>query len=211
VYAALVVQLVSMATNFALAFLPNVVRYDHVSQSRAFILRWCEFIPLAGLMTFLCEAIDLPKHGLRSAVLSSVSQAMACVAGIFLPLASSELRTWRIVMALAFVFYLPIFWRLWCKYRTYKSTPLGRSYIERENYDRVRLSYKLMIQCCWVWTAFVVLYFANFAIHRNFPPDHPLRIKGLAMVVDTLLDVIAKAVYMIVIVDIHFNLEHHTW
>jgi hypothetical protein len=34
--------------------------------SRVFLLRWCEWTPLAGLMTFLAEAVDLPRRKVAS-------------------------------------------------------------------------------------------------------------------------------------------------
>jgi hypothetical protein len=43
------------------------VHVDPITGARVFLLRWCEWTPLAGLMTFLAEAVDLPcrKSGIR--------------------------------------------------------------------------------------------------------------------------------------------------
>jgi hypothetical protein len=44
-------------------------------QEPVFLLRWCEWTPLAGLMTFLAEAVDLPrrKSGIRVRIYSALS------------------------------------------------------------------------------------------------------------------------------------------
>jgi hypothetical protein len=43
--------------------------------SPSLLLRWCEWTPLAGLMTFLAEAVDLPrrKSGIRVRIYSALS------------------------------------------------------------------------------------------------------------------------------------------
>jgi hypothetical protein len=58
VYAALVTQLCSIATNVLLAYTRNAAMVDPVTRSRVFLLRWCEWIPLRcalgpGLLSLL--------------------------------------------------------------------------------------------------------------------------------------------------------------
>jgi hypothetical protein len=50
----------------------------------------------------------------------------------------------------------------------------------------------------------VVFYVANAYIHRVLPETHAIRGMAPAMTFDTLFDVIAKALYMKWIVDVHF-------
>lgn len=60
IYAALVTQFVSLLTNAIMAFLPTVVLVDDYTHARVYLMRFCEWVPLAGLMTFFSEAIELP-------------------------------------------------------------------------------------------------------------------------------------------------------
>ena len=53
VMAGVLVCCIAMITNLHLAFFPTVVLVDKVTQSRVFVLRWCEWIPTGGLMTFM--------------------------------------------------------------------------------------------------------------------------------------------------------------
>lgn len=215
VYAALLVQVCSILTNFMLAFCPNVVKIDPVTTARVFYTRWCEFVPLSGLMTFLCEAVDMPKtkNGARSAVIFSVFQSLSTLCGMIFPLCTS-FKSWLITMTFSFAFYLPIFWRLWMKYQKYKVLPppgTASSFMEEESNERIRLAYRLLFLCTIAWTVFVSFYFINLSIRTLLPEDHFLRVDSLALIMDTLFDVIAKAFYMLVIVDIHHKLENHHW
>ena len=205
VYAAIVTQLVAVCTNGILAFCPTVVKVDPVTHARVFLIRWCEWIPLAGLMTFFAEAVEIPntKNGVKIAVLASLCQSVSCLCGPIFPYCNG-LVTWSIAMFVAFITYAAIFPRLYHKRNLFLNTKKGRSFIDQERYDRIHFSYELMFICSVVWTLLVVLYFLNMLIHRLFPVGHMLRHEALAMGCDTLFDVIAKAFYMKVIVDVHF-------
>ena len=59
-----------------------------MTHSPVYLVRWCEWIALAGLMTFLCEGVALnkPLNGdgkdspdLRSAVRNSIAQTVSCL------------------------------------------------------------------------------------------------------------------------------------
>lgn len=52
IVAALSVVSISILTNVLLAFFPTLVIEDPIAGSRVFLLRWCEWVPLAGVMTF---------------------------------------------------------------------------------------------------------------------------------------------------------------
>ena len=205
VYAAIVTQLVAICTNGILAFCPTVVKVDPVTNARVFLIRWCEWIPLAGLMTFFAEAVEIPntKNGRKIAVLASLCQSISCLCGPIFPYCNG-LFTWSIAMFFAFITYAVIFPRLYHKRNLFLNTKKGRSFIDQERYDRLHFSYELMFICSVVWTLLVVFYFLNMFIHRLFPAGHMLRHEALAMGFDTLFDVVAKVFYMKVIVDVHF-------
>mmetsp|Transcript_126436 Transcript_126436/g.354044 ORF Transcript_126436/g.354044 Transcript_126436/m.354044 type:complete len:962 (+) Transcript_126436:88-2973(+) len=204
VYAGLVVMLISVTTNGILAFAPTVVKVDATINTRVFLVRWCEWIPTAGLMTFLCDAVDVPrsKEAMRKAVIYSLCQSISCIFGLVFPFCPGVL-SWCTAMVFSVAFYLPIFPRLRFKFRIFHATPKGNSFSEMERYNRHRYSYELMLLCSIVWTFLVFAYFVNALVHCILPEDHAFRPYSLAMYVDCTFDVLAKALYMRQIVDTH--------
>jgi hypothetical protein len=205
--AAVTVQCIAITTNALLAWAPTVVRVDPVTGARVFLLRWCEWVPLAGLLTFLAEAVDLPrrKSGIRVRIYSALLQSISCLFGIIFPFCQSSL-VWGICMTLSMVTYLGIFPRVWIKRQHFLQTPRGTSLMEMEHYNRIAFAYYLVLTCSIVWTVLVVFYALQwFFIRYLFADDleHPLRQPHLAMTLDTIFDVLAKAMYMKLIVDVH--------
>jgi hypothetical protein len=208
VYASIVVQFVAITTNALLAFAPTVVLVDPVTHSRVFMLRWCEWIPLSGLMTFLSEGVGMPKRsGLRSAIVISLLQSLSCVCGIVFPLCRGPV-SWWLWMLLSMVTYLAMFERVYRKRNLYlaERNRTGSTFIDKEQLDRVQFAYQLIAACSVVWTILVVVYFVNMLLHWYLPSDHALLHQdwSLAMLCDTCFDVLAKAIYMKLIVDVHF-------
>jgi len=204
VHAGMVVMIISMITNGILAFAPTIVMVDPIIHSRVFLVRWCEWIPCAGLMTFLCDAIDVPrsKEAMRMAILYSLCQSVSCVFGLVFPFCPGIL-TWCMSMTMAVTTFLPIFPRLHYKYQVYKATPRGSSFSEMERYQRHRYSYELMLLCAIIWTVLVLAFTMNAYVHVMLPVGHPFRPYSLAMYVDAAFDVMAKSLYMRHIVDTH--------
>jgi hypothetical protein len=111
----------------ALAWAPTVVHVDPITGARVFLLRWCEWTPLAGLMTFLAEAVDLPrrKSGIRVRIYSALLQSISCLFGIIFRFVTAP--SWGICMTLSMVTYLGIFPRVWIKRQQFLQTPRGTS------------------------------------------------------------------------------------
>lgn len=59
VFCGLIIQSVALTTNLLLAFAPTIILRDPITHARVFYVRWCEWIPLSGLMTILSEGIDI--------------------------------------------------------------------------------------------------------------------------------------------------------
>ena len=205
--ASLTVQTIAMITNALLAWYPTPVMMDEMTGARVFVLRWCEWAPLAGLKTFLSEAVDLPKanKGLRTHVVSSILQSIACFGGLLLPFCSTSPFAWGMCLAQAFTCYMFIYPRVYTKYCNLLETPRGSCLAEQEYYDRIKFAYNLILTCAIVWTILTCFYFLNISCIRWLPPDHSLRTPALAMVLDTIFDVIAKGIYMALIIDVHFQ------
>ena len=60
-WVAMTTLLISIGTNLLLALAPTIVRRDPLLHSKVFIVRWCEWIPLSGLLTFLSDAVDMAQ------------------------------------------------------------------------------------------------------------------------------------------------------
>jgi signal transduction histidine kinase len=205
--AAVAVQCIAIATNALLAWAPTVVHIDPITGARVFLLRWCEWAPLAGLLTFLAEAVDLPrrKSGIRARIFLALLQAISTMSGIIFPFCPNPIA-WGFCMIISMVAYLGIFPRVWIKRQKFLQTPRGTSLMEMEHYDRIAFAYYLVLTCSIVWTVLVVFYMLQwFFIRFLFADDldHPLRQPHLAMTLDTIFDVLAKAMYMKLIVDVH--------
>ena len=203
--AALLTQSVAFVTNCLLAWAPVPVMIDPITYAPVYMVRWCEWTALAGLMTFLSEAIDLRKKPRRLLwpAFTALSQSLSCLCGIVFPYCPN-LWLWVIVMIISCVTWAVMFPRAYIKYYNFKyKAPRGNSFLASEQYTRIQFAYHLMLTCTLVWTVLVVLYFLNMAIYRMVDETHWLRQQGLAMMVDTFFDVLAKAVYMKLIVDVH--------
>ncbi|GKZ00620.1 hypothetical protein MPSEU_001014100 [Mayamaea pseudoterrestris] len=203
--AALITQFIAIVTAVILAYAPNVVLVDPVTHARVFMTRWTEWIPLAGLMTFFSEAVDLPKSKSKQwwPILASLCQSVSCLCGALLPLCPN-MFCWYTTLFVSIMTWLPIFPRIVLKRRAFLLATQGKNLLELEQYDRFRFSYYLMLTCGCIWSVLVFAYFVNFALHRQLPVTHWLRTYPLAMIVDATFDVLAKAIYMKLIVDVHF-------
>jgi hypothetical protein len=218
--AALTTMAMSICTNLLLALAPTIVVVDPITHARVFLVRWCEWIPLAGLMTFLSDTVDMEKgrKGFRLSMTVSLMQSLSCLCGILFPFCGG-IVSWSITMLVAMVTYSAMFPRLWLRRKTYQqyvanqsspsttttfsSTSTAESLVDMEEQDRRRFAYHLILACTSVWTVLVVLYFLNMMAHTLLPVGHALRFESLAMMVDTSFDVLAKAIYMKLIVDVH--------
>ena len=209
VYAGLVVMVLSMLANGILAFAPTYVVLDPVTKSRVFLVRWCEWIPCAALMTFLCDAALIPKSNsaFKEMVVVSILQSVACLFGIIAPFLPGH-KSWFFFLLCALVTFYPIFPRLWCKYLVFRRIRRGITVAEIERYNRHRFSYELLLVCAVLWTFLVVIYFLNAYVHVFLPEDHFLRAYPLAMYSDVVFDVLSKSVYMRQVIDAHKLVFH---
>lgn len=195
----------ALLTNGLLAFAPVVTRYDKFTLSPVYLVRWCEWIPLAGLMTFISDIVSAPKKdGILRPSLIGLSQTVSCLPAIFFPFCESA-WVWGVLMSFAIAFYLVMFPRLWFKYKALYHTNWGTSVADLDNFERHKFGFQLFSVCTGVWTILVILYFVNMLSRRNLPEDHILRHDAFPMLVDASFDVIAKGFYCRLIVDVHHS------
>jgi hypothetical protein len=84
---------------------------------------WCEWTPLAGLMTFLAEAVDLPAGKWRERIYSALLQSISCLFGIIFRFVTAPSG---ICMTLSMVTHLGFSPRL-IKRQQFLQTPRGIS------------------------------------------------------------------------------------
>lgn len=200
------VQVVALLTDAMMAFLPTPVVMDPVLGTRVHLLRWCEWTPLAFAMTFMTESIGMPTAplgGLKMIYVSALCQGLSTFCGLLFPFANG-IVTWSILMVISCVLFLFIFVRLWHSREVYKNAKKGASVDEREVYDRIRLSYKLLYSCAAVWSILVVGYFLvglgrNLEFLKGTVFSHP----ACTMVFESTFDVVSKSLFTSIIIDVH--------
>ncbi|CAB9523049.1 expressed unknown protein [Seminavis robusta] len=202
--AALTILMISLVTNALLGWGPRAVLIDPMTGSRVFMFRWCEWIPLSGLMTLLSESADLStkKDAWKYPIRVSIFQVLSTACGIIMPLCQSSAQ-WNFVMFVSCALFAALFPRVSARRKAFFQTPRGRTVLEREYYDRRRFAYGLMSCCAFFWSNLVAMYFVNAAIHFFYPPGHWLRFPALAMACDTFADILAKVVYTRILVEGH--------
>lgn len=202
--ALVMVQSIAGFTNFLMAFFPTVVVVDPYTHARVYFVRWCEWIPLSGFMTFLSEIVDCnhSMYGVLIPVLVALSQSLSCVCALVLPY-SPNLKTWLVVMFISCILWAMMFPRLYQKYQLYIKSRNGISLPDMERSCRIEFAFNLFGVCTTCWSFLVALYFINMAAFHMYPNSSWVQTQSLAMVMDTIFDVTAKAFYMRLIVHVH--------
>lgn len=185
------------------AFAPVVTMLDPVLGVNIYMVRWCEWIPLSGLMTYMSDIVSVPRReGGFWPTIMGWSQSISCLPVIFFPFATN-LVVWWFGMIVACLFYLFMFPRLWYKYKVFKETPFGTSHVQVARRDRHKFGLHLFAVCTAVWTLLVILFFCDAAFKAYLPSDHLLRHEATQILTDCTFDVIAKAFYARLILDVH--------
>jgi len=230
---ALVVQTVAFTSNVLMATIAVPVVIDPVAGTRVHLLRWCEWAPLAFLMTFLTEAVGVPDGDADAAGGDSTSTSssssgkknmsktrdwrtdhLLAAYGNSLAQGLSTLcgfifpfcpgfKSWMFCMLLSCALFLVIYYRLLVGTRRHRRMVCGTSVDEIELYSRSSLSLKLLRTCTFLWTALVLSYFLSTVGPIAFPNVELLQDGSLTMVSECVMDVAAKYLYMFIIVDVH--------
>lgn len=202
----IVVQFVAMSTNFCMAFLPCPVMVDPVTKAKVYLLRWCEWTPLAFFMTFMTEAIGIANDtsGVNVALLHGAAQGLSTLCGFLFPYCPNQ-TVWIILMVISCGLFLAIFPRLKMKHDEFKGATCGTRTVEIESYNCLKYSYQLLFTCTCFWSTLVLGYFFSSFSHMFVAEDSVLRTPHLPMFTDCLLDVVMKVLYMEIIVDVHEN------
>ena len=249
VIGALTVQSVAFITDLLMATVAVPVMIDPVFGTRVHLLRWCEWTPLAFLMTFLTEGVGVPnvlskrmKGGWKdrlgrkkkdddyrdgedddddddddnedkeddgksthivAAYTNGLAQGFSTLCGLIFPFCPG-LKSWTFFMVVSCLLFFVIFYRLKCKINSHRKMAMGSSVDEIEIYNRSLLSLKLLGTCTFLWTVLVCTYFFSTVGPTVFPSlEDKVDVEALTMVGECTMDVVAKVLYMFIIVDVH--------
>eukprot|EP00523_Entomoneis_sp_CCMP467_P022964 CAMPEP_0168827680 /NCGR_PEP_ID=MMETSP0727-20121128/122_1 /TAXON_ID=265536 /ORGANISM="Amphiprora sp., Strain CCMP467" /LENGTH=1091 /DNA_ID=CAMNT_0008880851 /DNA_START=70 /DNA_END=3342 /DNA_ORIENTATION=- len=202
--ASFVTVMITIFTNLHLAFSSTPVLIDPFTGLRVFVMRWVEWIPLAGLMTFMTEAVDMErgKKGIWPAVWSAVNPVVSSTCGLIFPFCQNTV-SWMAVLVFAVSSYSKIIPRVYEKRARLLNESKGVTVLEQENFSRRYYAYRLLSSCSLIWTCLVIMFGVNSGLHKFLPPGHRFRNESFALCADTAFDVVAKGLYLGVIVELH--------
>eukprot|EP00584_Thalassiosira_punctigera_P004857 CAMPEP_0172528142 /NCGR_PEP_ID=MMETSP1067-20121228/2623_1 /TAXON_ID=265564 ORGANISM="Thalassiosira punctigera, Strain Tpunct2005C2" /NCGR_SAMPLE_ID=MMETSP1067 /ASSEMBLY_ACC=CAM_ASM_000444 /LENGTH=1326 /DNA_ID=CAMNT_0013312005 /DNA_START=164 /DNA_END=4144 /DNA_ORIENTATION=- len=210
----LVTQFIAIMTAVIMVCFPVPVMVDPILGSRVHFIRWCEWIPLAGYMTLMTECIDAPQydgaaltHQWRTKFTVSAMESISTFCGFLFPFCR-DFRLWLSVMVFSCVTYSAIIFRYLEKRKLFRTCVWrgGGSVDEVELYQRARISLSLHRACCVVWTMITVNYFVfslgpHVVSERRFPALHD---PASVMIGECFMDLLAKCLYMALIVEVHY-------
>lgn len=205
----LTVQFVAVSTMVIMVCFPVPVMLDPVLGSRVHLLRWCEWTPLAGFMTLMTECIDAPilkgeklTHPWNKKFFVAAMESLSTLCGLAFPFCTPF--GWYICMTVSFITFFAIFWRYFERRAAFGTMTMGGSVDETELYDRARMSLALHGMCCVVWSMITVMYFVSSAGHMVTSTRWAiLHDPAATMIEECLMDLIAKILYMALIIEAH--------
>jgi len=213
VFAAMIVNLISAATNWIMFFFDTPILVDQLTGCQVYMVRWCEWVVLAFLMTFLIESVDSSSDGkdrVTTGLGLATAQGLCCLCGLLFPIVSSSVKDWVVMLVFAFANFFTLFPRLKEKIVSTKTARAkvkalrdASSVVSFEQYeDLERREYGLFLfrACVVAWS----LYVLSFCLEAlGLVPPHGMKSH---FVVDCVVDLIAKLLYHCVIVDSYAEL-----
>jgi len=151
---AMTVQTVAMLTNFTLAACPTPVLIDPHLGSRIYMFRWCEWMPLVALMTFLAEELERPGHAMGR--WHALAQFVSTASGAIFPYCTN-LSVWLIVGVVAVVLFLLLYVRIYQKHQAIQ-------HAQGAEWVRLQMSLYSFYECAMAWTYIVVQHFSFAAL-----------------------------------------------
>ena len=198
------IQLIALTSVAIMATLPTPVLLDEMTGRRVHLVRWAEWTPLAFLMTFLTEGIDMPnqKDSTLSAWAHAIAIALSTSAGLVFPFCHSWF-SWSAVFAISCVLFTSLYIRLYQRTQRFRATQRGTTVDEQEQYDRVRLSLRLLQACSIMWTLLVVAFCVCCIVPHYGKQDSWWASPALPLVAESVFEIGSKVWYLMLIVDVH--------
>ena len=202
--ASLTSQLICMVSIAMMAFSPTPVIIDHVTGIRVHMVRWAEWTSLAFLMTFMTEAINIPSQLHRPAHIwkHSLAMLLSTSCGFVLPFCQS-IHSFVAVLILCAILYSSIFVRLYEQQQRFYQAKCGISVKDRETYDRVRISLRLLETCAVLWTFLVIIRLSCIPLFLLAPLGSIWASPALPSVFEAALEITSKVWYLMLILEVH--------
>ena len=204
IVAASAIQFVAMMTNALMLLMPTPVIVDPVTMQRVHLLRWVEWTPLAGIMMFLVEGMDVPhpEYGKKLAVVQGVSLGISTSVGLVLPFLETLVARY-LTLTVSCLLFSAIYFSVHQKRVRFAQMKRGRLVDENEQYERARLSLHCMEIQSALWSTLVATYFLGWFGKIALPQNPLLASPSFPMVSDTIWELCSKTLFIIVIVDVH--------
>lgn len=193
---ALTVQICAALSNGLMAWLPTPTYIDSMTNGKVYLVRWCEWIPLAFAMAFLTDAIDSPN--LRRSLTFGATQSLSTVGGILLPFCPSP-GWWCAVLTASLALFWNITFRVKEKVVRSRTIVRGTTVEDIENYERVQLSARLIVVAFCTWNLLVINYFVSWYLTSYLQIEDT----SITAITESLVDLIAKHFYLSIALQAH--------
>lgn len=139
---------------------------------------------------------------MRPAYQLAWTQGLSTFAGWCFPF-MKNIISWTICMIISCLLFSILHIRLRARSIEFSKMVEGSTTMEQEMYNWSKLSLGLLRTCTYVWSTLVVVYcFCNVGV-AMFPNSILLNTPGLAMLLESTLDVMFKAIYLLIVLDVH--------
>jgi hypothetical protein len=201
----LAVQLIAVASSYAMAFRPTPVLFDEVSGLRFYLVRWAAWIPLAFLMSFLTINVDAPFKGFTPKVdfVFPTMMALSTSAGFIFPFCPDQ-YTWWVVMAMSWALfgkiYVVTYQRgvdfLVLKGEIKASSKSKANAQQAERLDLTKSSFSLCLAISVSWTILAILFTFLSVITKVVRQDSWVGHPSIPVILTTTFEVMSKVWYL---------------
>lgn len=210
---AMAVQFMSIISDALPLFLKVPIVIDPITGAKVYLTRYCAWAPQAFMMTFFTEIAVAPemlaesnvsslRGSLTAPILHSIAQGFSALLGLVFPFCKS-FAAWMTAMVCSFALFFTIFVRIHVKRKLLQRLKPGTMVADIEHFERCRISYNMLLLCAVLWSAFVFLYFFSSFTPKFVSENSYLKHESLPFICETSMDVVAKTLYVDVIVKLH--------
>jgi hypothetical protein len=202
--ASCVVQFIAIVSCAIMLFLPTPVMIDPIIGVRCHLVRWAEWTALAFVMTFLTESVDLSledadaKHAW--AVATCIALSTVC-GGIF-PFCPS-IASWWVVFATSWLLFSVLYVRLLWRGTRLLRMPVAVTTADKEDQERARYSFKIMIICTCIWTSLAGAWSVCALSYNYAEPGSFWANDWLLLVVENFFEALSKIGYLSILLEVH--------
>ena len=209
------VQLIALVSIVLMVFYPTPVIVDPVTGMRSHLVRWAEWIPLAFLMTFLAESVDMPisangefvnRNSIQKPILVAWINAIALGVSTSAGALTAFCRSWEqwlAVVSISCALFSTLFLRLHQRYVRLRSMTPGTSVDEREAYDRAKYGLKTIAVCTVCWTCLSSSWIIIAVMTPRSDQDSIFSNESLILVTESFFEALSKIWYFDLLVDLH--------